>query len=216
MTTSIAIADDHQLFAQALSGMIQKFDGYEVMYTVENGRELIDQFEQEHIPDIVLLDLNMPEMDGFETAAYLQEHFPHVKILTLSMLDEEEHVEKMVRYGVRGYLLKGCKPAELRQALNDIRTKGHYYSDFLARNLFQSIRKPAQSTKAATSIQLNNREKDFLRLACSDMTYAEIADKMCVSVRTVDGYRESLFQKLNVKSRTGMVIEALRLKLIQL
>lgn len=215
MPTTIAIADDHQLLAQALSELIHKFDGYEVIYIAENGRDLIQQLHQQRIPDILLLDVNMPEMDGFETAIYLQEHHPELKILTLSMMDREEHVARMVRLGVRGYLLKGCRPAELRLALDEISTKGFYYSEYLTRYLLQSIRKPMQSAPAVT-IQLNDREMDFLRLSCSDLTYAEIADRMCVSPRTVDGYRESLFQKLNVKSRVGMVLEGLRLSLIQL
>lgn len=212
MTTTIAIADDHQLLAQALAELIHKFEDYQVLYTVGNGRELIERLEQQNIPDILLLDVNMPEMDGFETAAYLQQHYADLKILTLSMMDREDHIAQMVRYGVRGYLLKGCRPSELRNALDEVRTKGFYYSEYLTRYLLQSLRKPA----TPPAVQLNAREQEFLKLACSDLTYAEIADRMCVSTRTVDGYRESLFQKLNVKSRTGMVLEALRLGLVQL
>lgn len=215
MSTTIAIADDHQLLAQALSDLIQKFEGYDVLYVAENGRDLIERFPTQGIPDILLLDIHMPEMDGFETAAYLQKHHPDLKILTLSMMDRDEHVARMIRYGVRGYLLKGSRPSELRQALDDIRTKGFYYSEFLTRHLLQSIQE-AKIMVNPVSTQLNERELNFLKLACSDLTYAEIADLMCVSVRTVDGYRESLFQKFRVKSRVGMVMEALRQGIILL
>ncbi len=215
MSTTIAIADDHQLLAQALSDLIQKFEGYDVLYVAENGRDLIDRFPTQGIPDILLLDIHMPEMDGFETAAYLQQHHPDLKILTLSMMDRDEHVARMIRYGVRGYLLKGSRPSELRQALDDIRTKGFYYSEFLTRHLLQSIQE-AKIMVNPVSTQLNARELHFLKLACSDLTYAEIAELMFVSVRTVDGYRESLFHKFGVKSRVGMVMEALRQGIILL
>jgi two-component system, NarL family, invasion response regulator UvrY len=214
-TTTIAIADDHQLMAQALSMLIQKFEGYEMLYVAENGRDLIERFPTQGIPDILLLDINMPEMNGFETAAYLQQHHPSLKILTLSMMDHEEHITQMIHLGVRGYLLKGCRPSELRQALDDIRTKGFYYSDLLTQHLLKSLQ-AAKVTVNPASVLFNERELQFLKLACSDLTYAEIADKMCVGVRTVDGYREAIFQKLHVKSRVGMVMEALRLGLITL
>ncbi len=212
-TTTIAIADDHQLMAQALSMLIQKFDGYEMLYVAENGRDLIDRLPTEGIPDILLLDINMPEMNGFETATYLQQHHPDLKILVLSMMDHDEYIARMIKLGVRGYLLKGCRPSELRQALDDIRTKGFYYSEFLTQHLLKSLQ-VAKLTVNKLATQFNERELQFLKLACSDLTYAEIADKMCVSVRTVDGYRETIFQKLHVKSRVGMVMEALRLGLI--
>jgi len=215
MSTTIAIADDHQLLAQALSDLIQKFEGYDVLYVAENGRDLIERFPTQGIPDILLLDIHMPEMDGFETAAYLQQHHPDLKILTLSMMDRDEHVSRMIRYGVRGYLLKGSRPSELRQALDDIRTKGFYYSEFLTRHLLQSIQEAKITVNPALS-QLNDRELQFLKLACSDLTYAEIAELMFVSVRTIDGYRESLFHKFRVKSRVGMVMEALRQGIILL
>ncbi len=217
-TTTIAIADDHQLLAQALSELVQKFEGYDVLYVAENGRDLIERFPKQGIPEILLLDVNMPEMDGFETATYLQQHHPDLKILVLSMMDREEQVAQMIRLGVRGYLLKGCRPSELREALDDIRTKGFYYSEFLTHHLLKSIQVAKVTVNAVTtpSVQFNERELEFLKWACTDLTYAQIADKMCVGVRTVDGYREAIFQKLHVKSRVGMVMEALRLGLITL
>lgn len=214
-TTTIAIADDHQLLAQALSDLIQRFDGYEMLYVAENGRDLIEKMQVSGIPDILLLDINMPEMDGFETAAYLQQHHPDLKILTLSMMDRDEHITRMIRLGVRGYLLKGCRPSELRLALDEIKTKGFYYSEFLTRHLLQSIQEAKVTINPALN-QLNDRELQFLKLACTDLIYSEIADKMCVSLRTVDGYREGIFHKFQVKSRVGMVMEALRRGIIVL
>lgn len=215
MPVSIAIVDDHRLVAEGLSNLIQRFDTYEVLFIAENGRDLLDQLQRNtQIPNIVLLDLSMPIMDGFETALQLQKLYPTVRVLALSMTDREDHIVRMVRNGARGYLLKDCRPSEFRQALNDVMTKGYYYSDFLTTKLINNLNTP-NGHSAATLFNLNERENEFLKIACSELTYIEIADIMCVSPRTVDGYREVVFQKMNVKTRVGMVIEAVRNGLIE-
>lgn len=210
MPTSIAITDDHYLVAEAFSNLVQKFDNYEVQIVAENGRDLLTQLRHcSRLPDIALVDLHMPEMDGFETAAQLRELYPTIRVLALSMTDREEHIVRMVRNGARGYLLKECRPSELRRAMDDIMTKGFYYSDFLTHQLIRSINTP-EAAGPTPFFNLNNREINFLKMACSELTYNEIADKMCVSPRTVDGYREMVFQKMSVRTRVGMVMEAMR------
>lgn len=208
--TSIAIVDDHLLVAQALAGLIQKFDTFEVCFIAENGRVLLHDIKHKGLPDIILLDLNMPEMDGFATAEQLRANYPSIKTIALSMHDGEEQIVRMIQLGARGFLPKGCKPVELKQALEEVRTKGYYYSEYLTEKLIRNLR-PTDADTLPKTADLNTRERDFVQLACSDLTYVEIADKMCVSPRTVDGYRESVFQKLHVKSRVGMVIMAIRL-----
>jgi two-component system, NarL family, invasion response regulator UvrY len=215
MKTSIAIVDDHELMAKALSGLIQKYEDYEVLYDVANGKELINRIKLNMIPDIVLLDINMPEMNGYETALWLTNNYPAIKILALSMNDKEESIVGMLRNGAKGYLLKGCKPQELKQALDSIVQKGRYYTEFVTGQLIKSLN-PETFQNPVEALNLNDRETEFIKWACSDLTYVEIADKMCVSPRTVDGYREAVFQKMNVKSRVGMVIEAIRLKIVEL
>ncbi|WP_254411733.1 response regulator transcription factor [Dyadobacter diqingensis] len=215
MTTTIAIVDDHELMAKALSGLVQKYEGYEVLYEVSNGKELIHRIKLKMIPDIVLLDINMPEMDGYETSLWLKNNYPEIKILALSMNDKEESIVKMLRNGAGGYLLKGCKPHELKQALDSIVQKGFYYTEYVTSQLIKSLN-PDSFQNPVDQLGLNEREANFIKLSCSDLTYVEIADKMCVSPRTVDGYRESVFQKMNVKSRVGMVLEAIRLKLVEI
>ncbi|WP_026994107.1 response regulator transcription factor [Flectobacillus major] len=208
----IAIADDHQLVAKAIAGLIDKMEQYEVMYEVENGKQLIHYFELNMIPNIVLLDINMPELDGYETALWLKNNHPNVKILALSMYDKEEAIIGMLRNGAKGYLLKGCRPSELKLALDSVIEKGFYYSEYVTHKLVKNL----HAEKTANPIEqlgLNSREKDFILYACSEMTYHEIADKMCVSPRTIDGYREQVFQKMNVKTRVGIVLEAVRLGL---
>lgn len=215
MPISIAIADDHNLVAEAISDLIRKFDQYDVLFVAENGRDLLTRLQRGPLPDIALVDLNMPEMDGFETTEQLRQLHPTVRVLALSMTDREEHIVRMVRNGARGYLLKGCRSSELRQALDDVMNKGFYYSEFLTNQLVRSLN-PPEPASSSVIFNLNGREQDFLKLACSELTYNEIADKMCVSPRTVDGYREVVFQKMNVRTRVGMVIEAVRRGLVQL
>ncbi|MFN8345887.1 MAG: response regulator transcription factor [Spirosomataceae bacterium] len=212
MKTTIAIVDDHELMAKALSGLVQKYENYEVLYEATNGKELLDRIKLKMVPDIVLLDISMPEMDGFETALWLKNNCPEVKVLALSMNDKEDSIVGMLRNGARGYLLKGCKPFELKQALDAVVDKGYYYTEFVTGQLIKSLN-PETLQNPQDSLRLNERELEFIKWACSDLTYVEIADKMCVSPRTVDGYRESVFQKLNVKSRQTLAMAAVRLKL---
>ncbi len=213
MKHTIVIADDHALIAQAISGLIQRMDDYEVLYEVENGLELIEKFKQKQIPDIVLLDINMPEMDGYQTALWLKNNYPEVKILALSMYDKEEAIVGMLRNGAKGYLLKGCRPSELKNALDDVISKGFHYTEYITDKLLKSLN-PAIIKNPVTEMGLNDREIEFIHMACTEMTYTEIADKMCCSPRTVDGYREQTFQKMCVKSRVGIVVEAIKLGIV--
>ncbi|TAE38935.1 MAG: DNA-binding response regulator [Runella slithyformis] len=212
--TTIAIVDDHELMAKALSGLVQKYEEYEVLYEVSNGQELLERIRCNNVPDVVLLDINMPVMNGFETALWLKNNHPNVKVLALSMNDREESIVGMLRNGARGYLLKGCKPSELKQALDAIVQKGFYYTEYITGQLIRSL-SPDSFQNAFDHLGFNEREIEFVKWACSDLTYVEIADKISVSPRTIDGYRESVFQKMGVKSRVSMAIEAIRLRIIE-
>ncbi len=215
MKYTVAITDDHELIAKALSGLIQKMEGYEVLYEAKNGFDLISRIKLKQIPDIVLLDINMPEMDGYETALWLKNNYPEIKVLALSMYDKEDAIVKMLRNGARGYLLKGCKPAQLREALDTIVTKGFYYTELITDKLIKSLN-PEALISTEKSLGLNERDMQFIQLACTDLTYHEIAEKMNVSPRTVDGWRETVFEKLQVKSRVGLAVQAIRLGIVQL
>jgi two-component system invasion response regulator UvrY len=214
MITKVAIVDDHELMAKALSGLVQKFDNYEVVYEVFSGLELKQRIDLEPVPQVVLLDVSMPDMDGFEVAQWLKDNHPETRILALSMNDKEETIARMLRSGARGYLLKGCKPHELKEGLDAIVQKGYYYTDYITSQLIKNLN-PGRIADPIEELGLNEREVQFIRLSCSDLTYAQIADRMFVSPRTVDGYRESVFTKMNIKSRVGMVVEAIRLGLYE-
>lgn len=193
MKTTVALVDDHTLVAQALSSLIQQFDAYEVLFLAENGRKMMESIQAGLLPHILILDLNMPVMGGMACLPWLLEHAPETRVVILSMNENEEQIVRCIREGAVGYVLKGCRPSELLQALNDVRDKGFYYSPYLSEQLVRNLRPGLRHQHPYT---LNDRELSFLRLACSDLTYAEIADKLCVSPRTVDGYREIVFQKM--------------------
>lgn len=208
--TKIVLADDHTLLRMGLAQLLQSL-GYNVLFEADNGSEFIKLLDIANLPDILLLDINMPVMDGFETTQWLKQHHPSVKVLALSMYDNETSIIRMLKCGAKGYILKDSEPAELKTAIEDILTKGFYYSDLVSGKLMHAINKLDDADNGLKSlIQLNDRETDFLKYACSEMTYKEIADKMYVSPRTIDGYRDTLFEKLHVKTRVGLVMYAIK------
>lgn len=208
MKHSIVIVDDHTLIAQALSGIIANFEQFEVLYECENGAELQQKFQLKNIPNIVLLDISMPVMDGFETAKWLREKHPDVLIMTLSMQNDEQSVIKMIKNGANGYLLKNSHPAELEKALLKLVNDGFYYPDWASRLVFASLNEDKKSS--SPSPRLSDREKEFLTYTVTEMNYREISEKMCCSPRTVESYRDSLFEKLELKTRVGLAVYAIK------
>lgn len=207
----IALVDDHRLFRSGIISLINNFDGYEVIFEAGNGLELTQKMATvTTLPDIILLDINMPVMDGLSTAQWLKKNHPTIRIIVLSMFEDAERVLAMVKIGVKGYLLKDSEPEEFEDALEKVSQGELYYPEFVTKHIISTYNhKPGQ-------LKLNVRELEFLRLAATEMTYKEIANQMCVSVRTVDGYRDNLFEKMNTKSRIGLVLYALKNKLIEL
>lgn len=209
MKYSIVIADDHILIAKALSGIIEHFKQFEVLYECENGKALQERFlSPKNIPDIVLLDISMPVMDGFTTAQWLKETHPEVLVMALSMQDDEQSLIRMIRCGARGYLLKNVHPEELERALNSLVSNGAYYPDWATAKVFLNISSDAGAGK--TAIAFTEREKEFLAYSVTEMSYKEIAEKMFCSPRTVESYRDSLFEKLGLKTRVGLAVYAIR------
>ncbi len=204
----VCLVDDHTLLRKGMVEVIDGFQGYQVIGEYNNGKELVARIKSVEIPDIVLLDINMPEMDGYETASWLHQQYPQVRVIALSMYDDEKSVIRMIKAGARGYVLKDADPGELRKALDDVMSKGYYYSDLVSGVLIHSLH--SESEASQKSVIINEREIEFIKLACTELTYKEIADRMCLAPRTIDGYREALFVKLNVKSRVGLVMYAIR------
>lgn len=211
MSHKIAIVDDHLLFTGALEDMVNNFEGYEVIFRAENGKDFIQKLtESEEQPEIVLLDLNMPIMDGFETLDWIKINQPKLKVLILSMNDDELNIIKAVRNGANGYLLKNTTPQNLKLALDTSIESGFYHSELVSNALLHSVNAKVQKPFG----ELKEQEIKFLKLVCTELTYKEIADEMCLSPKTIDGYRQVLFDKLNVKSRVGLVLFAMHQKII--
>ena len=210
----VALVDDHTMFRKGLAVLIDLFPGYKVLTDVSNGREFIDQLDVDHLPDIVLLDIHMPVMDGYATAAWLRANHPKIRVLALSTMDSDTTIIKMIHQGARGYILKDADPKELQIAFEEILAKGYYYNELLTRRVIQSFHQGPSDSSAFP--KLTDRESEFLKHACSEKNYQQIADEMFVSERTVDGYRESLFRKFNVSNRVGLVLYAIKNQLVQL
>lgn len=214
MTHSVVIVDDHILISKAIAGIVGQFNQFTVLYEAENGKALQEKLKSpKNIPDIVLLDISMPIMDGFATAKWLHEMHPNVLILTLSMQDDDQSLIRMVKNGAKGYLLKNVHPQELENALIQLVTKGFYYPDWATSKIFLNIN--GEDTNEHSKIKFTDREIDFLKHSCSELTYKEIAALMFCSPRTVEGYRDALYMKLSIKSRVGLALFAIKNGLVQ-
>lgn len=204
---TIALIDDHIIFRKSLAMLIDMLGNFKVISHFNNGREFVDSLDENNLPDVVLMDITMPEMDGIETTKWLKQNNYKLKVIALSMLKNDMVIIRMLKNGARGYLLKDCDTAELKQAINDVYYKGYYYNEFLS-DKYKSI-------NLHEDIMINEKEFTFLKLCCTDKSYKEIADVMCVSPRTIDGYRDALFQKLDVTSRVGLAIYAIKNDIVQ-
>jgi len=200
----IAIVDDHTLFRNGVAALMSEFDELKVVFEAENGEQMQQALRKHTPPDVVLMDINMPVMDGYESTIWLKKNYPKIRVLALSMFEDDMAVIKMIKCGASGYLLKESRPRELLEAIQSIHTKGIYINDMVSGKLIRSV------ADAEDEADLSKKEEEFLKYCCSELTYKEIADKMCVSPRTVDNYREALFLKLNLKSRTGLVMYAIQ------
>jgi DNA-binding NarL/FixJ family response regulator len=209
MTTTIAIVDDHILIAKAIGSIIEQFGDFEVLYECENGKALTEKFKiKNNIPDIVLLDISMPVMNGFETAAWIRDNHPAVLSMALTMQGDDDSLIRMIKSGAKGYLQKNVHPAELEKALRSMVTKGFYYPDWATSRVLHSL--STETDKVSTAIELTSREQEFLEYVCTELTYKEIGEKMFCSPRTVESYRDSLFEKLGVKTRIALALYAVK------
>jgi DNA-binding NarL/FixJ family response regulator len=208
MKHKIIIVDDHILIAKAISSIIENFSNFEVIAECASGIDLQERLKvKKNIPDIVLLDVSMPIMNGFDTAEWLTKNHPQITIMALSMQDDEQSVIKMVKSGAKGYILKNVHPTELEKALTTLVNIGTYYPDWATSKIVTGLGRGQNQTN---NIHITEREKEFLGYATSEMSYKEIAEHMICSPRTVESYRDSLFEKLDLKTRVGLAVYALK------
>jgi DNA-binding NarL/FixJ family response regulator len=205
---NIAIVDDHTLFRNGLAVLMNEFGELNVVFQAENGRHMQQLLQGQSLPDVILMDINMPFIDGYAATSWLASNYPSIKVLALSMYEDDKAVIGMIKCGARGYVLKEATPRELLEAIKMIYVKGIFINEMISGKLIRSVTTAEKET-------LSKKESEFIKLCCSELTYKEIADKMFVSPRTVDNYRESLFLKLNLKSRTGLVLYAIQYELFK-
>jgi two-component system, NarL family, invasion response regulator UvrY len=205
----IALADDHTLLRSALAAVLNKTGNFSVVIEAGNGNELIAKIQDDIIPDIILLDLNMPALDGYETARWLQNNYPDIHILMLTMYHTEQMMIRLLQAGVKGFLTKDTEISELRSALNNVMKSGYYHTNNTTGRLINLFRKSQEHSTLMKSM-LTDMEYRFLRWICTDLTYKEIAKEMHLNVRAVDNIRDTLFGKLEVKSRVGLVMYSIR------
>jgi DNA-binding NarL/FixJ family response regulator len=211
MDIKIGLVDDHALFSKSLTILLHTFEGFQVVVDARNGAELLEKCEDlKSVPDIMLIDVEMPVMNGQQTAQALRKKYPDMRLVALSMNDNDGSVINMVRAGCCSYLLKDSSPEVLEQALREVYVNSYYNSEIHNNSLGKLLITYQNTTP------FSNMEMEFLKLACSEIPYREIAKRMNLSGSTIDGYRSSLFDKLKVQTRTGMILEALRRGLIKL
>jgi len=206
---NVIVVDDHVLLAQGIAGLVNSFEEFNVIKVFENGQELIDALAAKTIDvDIVLVDVKMPILNGIETTKILKDKYPDMKVLALSVEDEEETVIKMLKAGAKGYLLKDVDKEILYKGLIEVINNGFYHTKEVSSILMNSL------NKTSDKIELKDREVEFLKYICKEMTYKEIATHMFLSPKTIDGYRDALFEKLQTKNRIGLVIYAIKHKIV--
>lgn len=207
-TIQIALVDDHNLVRQGIIRLIDSFKlNHKICFETGQAKDFLNYLTDHQEPDLAIVDINMPDINGFELVEILQEKNPHLKILVMTMLQDEKSLIRMLKLGVRGYLSKDTEPEILQEAIETIMRKGYYYTDFLTGKLITAIQGDSGNTQKPV---LNQKELQFIQLACSEDTYKEIADKMCLSVKTIDGYRNTIFEKFGIKSRVGLVLYAIK------
>lgn len=213
----IVLIDDHVIVRNGLKELIEKLGSYEVMAQFDSGTAFLEALPLDPHPDLCIVDLNMPGISGLELVQELKNSGNDYRILILTLDSDEQTIIRLFRNGVRGFLKKNCQAETLRNALDSILSTGYYHNEFLALSLRNDTAPPKPSEKEKLLSQLTERERDFLKWVCheNEYTYEQIADQMQVSARTIDGYREALFDKFAIKSKTGLVLFVLKHQLFE-
>lgn len=210
--TKIALVDDHHLLRSGLANVINSFGDFEVIFEAGNGKVFIEKIKTNEEPEIILLDITMPEMDGFETAEWIKNNRPDIKVLVLTMMDDDHAVIKMLQLGAKGYVLKDSRPEILKHALRDVIEKDFYFNDLVSGKLVHMVRKGEEPGKKDV---FSEKEITFLKWCCTEKSYKEIADAMQISTRAVESLRSNMFEKLETLSRVGLVMYAIKNKIVQ-
>jgi DNA-binding NarL/FixJ family response regulator len=216
----IAIADDENLFREGIIGMLETEGDFTFLFEAENGQQLLNKLKmfEDNLPQVILMDLKMPEMNGVESTRAIKKQYPDMKIIALSSYYSKSFILNMIDAGVVGYLPKDCKKDELLETIRKVYDKGYYYNDVVMGHINENM---LHGTKASTKstfdkLYLTKKEKEVLALICAQYTTQEIAEKLFISPRTVDGHRNNLLQKTNCKNTAGLVVYAIQNHIIDI
>lgn len=206
----IAIVDDHEIVRDGIKILLEDEPGLDIIAEAETGKEAVKMCGKQQA-DLIIMDITMPEMDGIEATRIIKEKYPDVKVLALTMLSEDQHIRKMIKAGASGYILKSSGKQELIKAIKTIIDGQHYFSNDATQVILQELVSPeVKRVKEEDEVHITERELEVLQLIVNEYTNQEIADRLFVSVRTVDAHRRNLLQKTGAKNTAGLVKYALQ------
>jgi len=204
---TLALVDDHEITRKGIKTIIELHPNIKVILEASNGKELLDQLENARVlPAVAILDIAMPVMNGFTTIDELQEKYPSVKIIVFSLLYEEDTVINMITRGACGYITKSADPSSLAEAVSTVQTKGFYLGELVKKEYFRKNSLREKKSGFTGKQYLSQKEVEFIKLAATNLNYKEIAEIMEVKPKTIENYRDSLFQKLEIKNRAALVL----------
>ncbi|MBS1757050.1 MAG: response regulator transcription factor [Bacteroidetes bacterium] len=210
----VAIADDHKIFRKGVILSLRGFLNLKFVMEADNGEELIEKIPESE-PDVILCDLKMPKKDGIDATKYITKNFPNIRVIILTMYEDERFVGHLMDCGAAGYLLKNTDPTEIKRAIMDVMRTGFYLNPFVNKVLIKKNYSKQKFNPSLTSeIVLSEREKEALTLVCMEFTAAEIAQKMSISTRTVEAIKDRLMERFGVKNSVGLVFYAMKNQLI--
>jgi DNA-binding NarL/FixJ family response regulator len=211
----VAIADDHKIFRKGVILSLRQYVNIKFVLEADNGQDLINGLPGEEVPDVILMDLRMPQKDGIETTKYVAKHFPNIHIICLTMFEDERFVSHMMEVGANGYLLKSAEPQEIKQAIMEVVTKGYYLNNFVNRILLKKSHARQKVAPTLThEVTVSERERDVIKYICMEFTAQEIAQKLEVSPRTVEAIKDRLMERFGAKNTAGLVFFAVKNNII--
>jgi DNA-binding NarL/FixJ family response regulator len=210
----VAIADDHKIFRKGVILSLRTYPNIKFVQEAENGDELLAGLDESQ-PDIVLMDLRMPQKDGIETTKLISKQYPNIKVLVLTMYEDERFVSHLMENGANGYLLKSADPSEIKKAIMEVMARGYYLNNFVNRVLLKKSHARAKTIPSLNSeVVLNDKEREVIRLLCMEYTAQEIAQKMEISPRTVEAIKDRLMERFGTRNTAGLVFFAVKNNLI--
>lgn len=212
---NILLVDDHDIVRDGIQMLLEDEVGFNIIAEAENGSKAIEACKNYNV-DLIIMDINMPEMNGIEATEKIKEAFPEVKVLALTMMDEDQHIRQMIEAGASGYILKSSDKIELVEAITSILDGQHYFSDDATQSVMMDLVRGTTENKKSDPASLTDREKEVLELIVEQNTNQEIADKLYISTRTVDAHRRNLLQKTGAKNTAGLVTYAIKHDLVDI